>query len=101
MTNEELLQELEQLVVALEDSFAVVTGVVAETGDPVATLRQLVAAKDAIGIARGKNGWRDRLLRSSVKIAAMKAAPHAGDDPALQTLIAISLGGDVSPEPMH
>lgn len=101
VTNEELLQELEALVVAMEDSLAVIAGTICETSDPRRTLMNLCAGRDAIRANHGANEWRDRLLRSALKISALKARSKAAGDPTLQSLIASVLGEKTASESTH
>ena len=60
LTNDELRRELDQLVAAMEESFAVIAGTIAETGDPQQTLMHLYATKQSIEHHHGPNAWRDR-----------------------------------------
>ncbi len=101
MTNEELLIELETLVSAMEDSLAVIAGTIAEVAGPAATLGHLVAGRHGMEVSHGPNEWRDRLLRSAARIVALKARPHAANDPALQDLIARVLQGPHKKSGMH
>lgn len=101
LSNEELLQELEQLVAAMEDSLAIIAGTISETTDPRLTLMNLCAAKEAIEANHGQNDWRDRLLRSALKISALKARSQSSTDPSLQSLISSVLGGQKTSDPTH
>lgn len=93
MSHEELLQELESLVSAIEDTFAILAGTIAETAPSRgAILKNMIAANDAMNDLHGRNEWRDRLTRSALKIAALKARSHAAKDPELASLISIVLG---------
>ena len=101
MDDKEILKELESLVCAMEQSLAIITGTISETNDPRQTLRNLIASSDAAKTHHGPNEWRDRLMRSSLKIAALKARTVAANDPALQTLIASVLGDRKKTDKTH
>ena len=101
LTNDELRRELDQLVAAMEESLAVIAGTIAETGDPQQTLMHLCAAKQSIEHHHGPNAWRDRLLRSALKICALKVRSSNPDDPALQSLAATVLGGRQNSDQTH
>ncbi len=92
MTQEELLQELESLVSAMEESLSIITGAISEISGPKRVLMNLVAASQVMRQTHGLNEWRDRLMRSPLRIAALKARPLAANDPELQTLISSVLG---------
>ena len=98
MTQDELLCEMESLVEGVEQSFAVLLGVVAETGDPATVLRQLLAAEGAASKEFGPNGWRDRIVRKMQLMAAVKAKPAARSDASLQTLISTLLQAQADPD---
>lgn len=109
MEQEQLLHELEQLVEAIEDSLAVIAGTISETSDPAMTLANLVAGSKSVQALHGDNAWRERLLRSALKLTALKArskidaqvaAGHSDDLP-LRVLIANVLGGREEDDPMH
>ena len=87
MTQDELLIEMESLVEAIEQAFAIVIGILGETGDAGAVLRQLLAAEEAAGRQYGPNGWRDRIVRKMQLIAALKARRLTEGDPSLRSLI--------------
>lgn len=101
METEDLLRELESLVEAMEQTLTMITGTIAETTDPKRTLQHLLAAKGAAENTHGTNPWRDRLLRDSIRIVALKARPQAANDPALQTLIASVLEAPVGRDQKH
>lgn len=98
MTQDELLCEMESLVEGVEQSFAVLLGVVAETGDPATVLRQLLTAESAASQEFGPNGWRDRIVRKMQLMAAVKAKPAARSDASLQTLISTLLQAQADPD---
>lgn len=91
MTNDDLLQEMESLVEAIEQSLAITIGVISETSDPAAVLRNLLAGEMAMSNEFGANGWRDRIVRKMQLVAALKARPAAESDPSLKSLIATLL----------
>ena len=101
MDNEQLLKELESLVSAMEESLAIITGTICETSDPAPVLMNLSAAEEAMKTNSGPNEWRDRLLRSSLKIAALKARSAGSNDPALQALISSVLGNRKKTDKTH
>lgn len=101
MSNEELLLEMESLVEGIEQALMVTIGTIAETTDPVAVLRRVLAGEQAVATEFGPNGWRDRLLRKMQLVAARKARPRASGDPALQTLIATLLTPQQDPDQTH
>lgn len=109
METDALLHELEQLVMAMEDSLAIIAGTISETSDPAKTLANLVAGAKSVASHHGDNEWRDRLLRSALRLTALKAraqieasARHgAPEDPALRSLIASVLGGRSDEEQTH
>lgn len=101
MDNEQLLKELELLVQAMEESLAIIAGTISETTDPRRTLMNFVSAKEAIEAHHGVNEWRDRLLRSALKICALKARSQAANDPILQNLISSVLGDRKDGDSMH
>lgn len=101
MNDKEILKELESLVCAMEESLAIITGTISETSDPRLLLMNLCAGHDAAKTNYGTNDWRDRLMRSSLKIAALKARTVAANDPALQTLIASVLGDRKKTDKTH
>lgn len=101
MTNEELLGELESLVEGVEQALAITIGTVAETGDPVAVLRNVLAGEQAMSNQFGANGWRDRLVRKMQIVAALKARPRAQSDASLQALIATLLTPTEDPVSFH
>lgn len=96
MTNEELLRELESLVEAMEQTLAIISGTVAELRGPDLVLKHMLAAKGATESYHGPNQWRDRLVRDTLRIVALKARPLAADDPELQSLIASVLQAPVA-----
>ncbi len=100
MNNEEILRELESLVCAMEESLAIIAGTISETGDPIKTLHSLLAGEEAAVKQFGQNAWRDRLMRSARKIAALKAR-HDSNDPALRTLISSVLSGRKDSDQTH
>ncbi|MFA6015879.1 MAG: hypothetical protein WC742_12515 [Gallionellaceae bacterium] len=100
MNNEELLKELESLVCAMEESLAIITGTISETSDPVKTFQNILAGEEALQKTHGPNEWRDRLMQSARKIAALKARNDL-NDPALQTLISNVLSGRVDSDKSH
>lgn len=109
MEQKQMLQELERLVIAMEESLAIVTGTIAEAAGPAATLHRLLEGNKAFDTLLGPNDWRDRLLRSSKKLVAMKALTKLdmdvgqghSDDPLLRSLIATVLAGRLEDDPMH
>ncbi|MDR0770732.1 MAG: hypothetical protein LBE75_05990 [Burkholderiales bacterium] len=101
MTNEELLMELENLVIAIEDTFTAITGAICENTSPSRTLKNLLAAETALNVNHGPNEWRDRLFRSPLKIAALKSRAQAVNDPELQSLISSVLSGKTEDDPTH
>lgn len=100
MTNEELLQEMESLVEAIEQSLAITIGAVAASGDPVTVLRHVLRAEQAMSSEFGPNAWRDRLVRKLQIVSALIARPHA-TDPSLQQLIATLLKPQTGPDQTH
>lgn len=101
MSNEELLREMESLVEAIEQALMVTVGAIAETTDPVAVLRNVLAGEQAMSNEFGPNGWRDRLLRKMQLVAALKARPLASSDAGLQALIATLLTPQQDPDQTH
>lgn len=101
MTNEELLNELESLVEAMEQVVAITIGTVAETGDPVAVLKHVLSGEQVMSVQYGPNEWRDRLMLSARRMAALKARPHVRGDSALQSLIATLLSPEKEPGARH
>lgn len=98
MNQDELLREMESLVEGIEQSFAVLVGVVSETSDAAKVLRLLLAAEEAVSGEFGPNGWRDRVVRKMQIMAAVKARPAAQSDASLQTLISTLLRPQEDPE---
>lgn len=101
MTNEEILKELESLVTAMEESLAIISGSVAAISEAPLLLKNLLSAKHAIEQQHGENEWRDRLMRSSLRIVALKSRPAAESDPALKSLITSVLEGQHKKSDMH
>ncbi|HEY4698700.1 MAG TPA: hypothetical protein VIH29_11960 [Gallionella sp.] len=101
MNNEDILKELESLVCATEESLAIITGTISETSDPRRVLMNLCAGIEAAKTNNGQNDWRDRLMRSSLKIAALKARTAGSNDPVLQTLISNVLGDRKKTDQTH
>lgn len=101
MTADELAEELESLVEGIEQSLMILAGSAAESGDAVTLLKNLIAGEEAVAGEFGPNGWRDRLVRKIQIVFAMKARPHASDDPALQSLIATLLTAQTETDPRH
>lgn len=101
MNNKELVKELNELVIAIEDSLTVLAGTIARQTGPAMTLANLVTGENAAIAQHGKNAWRDRLLGSAKKIVAIQARPLAADDPDLQSLISSVLSGRTDADPQH
>jgi len=83
-----LLEDLELLVEAIEQSMTILTGSIATQGNAGELLRQLVAAEGAMQKLAGPNAWRDRLMAKMTASAAQKARAQGVSDPALQGLVA-------------
>ncbi|MDA8092325.1 MAG: hypothetical protein M0T84_00165 [Betaproteobacteria bacterium] len=96
MESKKLLEELNALVNAIEDSFAIIAGTIAEQADPATTLKRILSGTDAMKAMHGQSEWRERLMRSALKIVAMKARPASSNDPELQSLIASVLEAPTS-----
>lgn len=101
MNNEDILRELESLVCAVEESLAIITGTISETSDPRQLLMNLCASSAAAKMNYGPNEWRDRLMHSSLKIAALKARSLNLNDPTLQILISTVLGDRKETDKTH
>ncbi len=101
MNNEQILKELEALVCAMEESLAIIIGTISETSDASQLLRNLIASSDAANTHYGPSEWRNRLMHSSLKIAALKARNSGSNDSALQTLIASVLGDRKKTDQTH
>lgn len=99
MNEQKILEELESAIEAFEQSFAIITGLLAEQTDAKATFLHLVHAEAVASKEWGPNDWRDRLLRKAIAMSALKALPLAKGDPALQTLIAKVLTPRTGDEP--
>lgn len=95
MEMEELLHELEDLVDAIGQTMAIMSGTLAEAHGPDLVLRHILASKGVLESYHGPNEWRDRLIRDMVRIVAIKARPAGKADPTLQPLIASVLEGPV------
>lgn len=95
MDNNELLEELESLVDAIGQCFALMSGTLSRLHGADAVLRQVLDAKGALEQYHGANAWRDRLIRDMVRIVAIQARQAAPADPELQTLIASVLEAPV------
>ena len=93
----------------MEDSLAVIAGTISETTDPAKTLANLVAGARSVEAHHGANAWRDRILRSALRLTALKARSQIDaaaalglpDDPALRSLIANVLGGRRDEDQTH
>lgn len=101
MKHEELLTELESLTAAMEDAIAIISGTIADGAGAGPTLKRLLAGQTAAQQQLGANSWRDRLLRSSVRLVALKARPESSADPELQTLIDSVLAGRQKNDSRH
>lgn len=88
MEEQEILEELESAVEAMEQALIALTSAVAEQSIAGTMLRDLMQAETALGMQFGANGWRDRFLRKMAIRAAQVARRQSPDDPALQTLAA-------------
>ncbi|MDY0014528.1 MAG: hypothetical protein RBS40_16755 [Rhodocyclaceae bacterium] len=73
MDQEELMNELDALVDAMEQSLTILTGTLAEATGPALTLQRLLQGQKSMAQLHGPSGWRDRLLGSSLKLAAIMA----------------------------
>lgn len=87
MEQDELLQELESLVEAFEQTFGVIAGLVAEQTDIKKAFMYVHIAESALLNQHGPNAWRDRLMRKVIATCAIKARRVASGDPHLQALI--------------
>lgn len=71
----------------MEDALAIIAGALSDSTSAGPTLKRLLAGQAAAQQQLGANSWRDRLLRSSMRLVALKARPESSADPELQTLI--------------
>lgn len=101
LSADEIAVEMESLVEAVEQCFAIVVGIISETSDPGRVLRELLQAESATSLDYGPNGWRDRIARKMEIMAALKARRLQPGDEALQTLVTTVLQIQDDPEQIH
>lgn len=88
MSNEQVLEEMESLVKGIEQSFALMIGLIADRSDSALLLQDLLQGEQALSLLIGPNGWRDRIVRK-MQIRAAQTVRRAGSgDEALQSLAA-------------
>jgi hypothetical protein len=97
MENEEILKELESLVEATEQSFAIIVGTLAQLNDPGLVLKNFLASENAARQLFGPNEWRDRFVRRMEQIAALKAKTANPSDAETRNLIATVLARHQDP----
>lgn len=88
MDQQQILEELESAIEAMEQALTALAGAIAEQGDAKKTLLYLHTAEAALGAEYGPNGWRDRFFRKMQVRTALTARRRVPDDASLQTLAA-------------
>ncbi len=101
MENTEIHLELESLVEAIEQTFTILIGTIAETTAPATLLTHLRLAEDTANNEFGPNEWRDRVVRKMQLVVALKARQDARTDASQQKLISILLTPQTDPGSKH